>query len=210
MPDDTSGNKCHVLPSMMDGRGGRLALIYSIRNRALAGAFVSCASVMPAIAGMTLTSTDIEEGKPIPQAQMYPRCGGENVSPALAWGGIPHRAKSIALTMIDIDVKPAHWSHWVIVGLPPSSGFIPRGAKVLPEGAHALASNFGGTSYNGPCPPLGTHRYRFTIWALRVAEPGLSGDEKATDVEATLEKSALDRACITAFARSGKATERRK
>jgi phosphatidylethanolamine-binding protein (PEBP) family uncharacterized protein len=68
-------------------------------------------------AAMSLTSTDIRPGLAIPVAHIYTRCGGENISPNLAWSGAP-RGMSFVLTMIDVDVKPDEWSHWIVVGLP--------------------------------------------------------------------------------------------
>jgi Raf kinase inhibitor-like YbhB/YbcL family protein len=155
-------------------------------------------SAAPACA-MTLSSNDIADGKTIPSAQIYPRCGGENISPALAWSGAPKGTKSFALTMIDLDVKPSFWSHWVVVDLPADVTSLARGTKTLPGGAHAIASNFGDAAYDGPCPPpgSGTHHYRLTIWALPVETLTLEPDEKGTDIIATLDKMALDRGSIT-------------
>ena len=59
-----------------------------------------------ASAAMSLTSTDIRSGGIIPTPHIYPRCGGENISPALSWSGAPSGTKSFVLTMVDVDVKP--------------------------------------------------------------------------------------------------------
>jgi hypothetical protein len=147
---------------------------------------------------MTLTSADIKPGSEIPNAHIYPRCGGENISPGFAWSGVPAGTKSFVLTMIDTDVKPDKWSHWVVVDLPASVQSLRRGAKSLPGGAKAVVSNFGDASYAGPCPPKGTgmHHYEFTIWALPTAEISLADDEKATSLTELLSKRALDRASL--------------
>src|SRR5882672_1557096 len=92
----------------------------------------------PACAAMTLTSSDIKQGAPINTAHIYPRCGGHNLSPQLSWSGAPPSAKSLVLTMIDVDVKPAQWSHWMVVGLPVGATSLPQGAKTLPGNAKAL------------------------------------------------------------------------
>jgi len=151
-----------------------------------------------AAAAMSLTSADMKPGAAIPIAHIYPRCGGENVSPALSWSGAPAATKSFVLTMIDVDVKPDEWSHWVVVGLPASVMSLPRGATSLPAGAKAIVSNFGDAAYAGPCPPKGTgvHHYQFTVWALPTAEISLADDEKATALTALLSKTALDRASL--------------
>jgi hypothetical protein len=151
-----------------------------------------------ASAAMSLTSMDIKPGAPIPIAHIYSRCGGENISPALSWSGAPPTAKSFVLTMIDLDVKPDKWSHWVVSGLPATVNFLQRGAMSLPRGAKAIVSNFGDAAYAGPCPPKGTgvHHYEFTIWALPTAEISLADDEKATTLTEFLSKRALDRASL--------------
>jgi Raf kinase inhibitor-like YbhB/YbcL family protein len=154
----------------------------------------------PALAEMTLTSTDIAPGKPIPATHIYPRCGGRNISPELTWSGVPSAAKSLVLTMIDLDVKPAQWSHWILVDLPATATSLPRGAKSLPGNTKAVVSNFGDSHYAGPCPPRGTglHHYEFTVWALPTASVSFASDERATAVFAYLSQHALDRASLAA------------
>jgi len=153
----------------------------------------------PGFAAMSLTSTDITAGSPIPTIHIYPRCGGQNISPQLAWSGAPRTAKSLVLTMIDVDVKPSQWSHWIVVDLPANVTSLPQGAKTLPGSAKALVSNFGDAAYAGPCPPKGTgvHHYQFTIWALPTAAISLAPDEKATVVTDQLSRQALDHATLT-------------
>jgi Raf kinase inhibitor-like YbhB/YbcL family protein len=154
-----------------------------------------------AFAAMTLTSTDIVSGDPVPSAHIYPRCGGRNISPQLSWSGAPSATKSLVLTMIDLDVKPSQWSHWIVVDLPASVESISQGAESLPGHARAVVSNFGDSAYDGPCPPKGTgvHHYQFTIWALPTTTISIAADEKATNVTAFLSQRALDRASLTAL-----------
>jgi Raf kinase inhibitor-like YbhB/YbcL family protein len=149
-------------------------------------------------AAMTLTSTDFKDGGSIPVTHNYPRCGGQNISPELSWSGAPAGTKSLALTMIDLDVKPSLWSHWIVVNMPPGTTGLGRGAA-LPAGASGIASNFGDASYDGPCPPTGSgvHHYRLTIWALPQPTLTLPANAKATEVAATLEKLARDHASLT-------------
>jgi hypothetical protein len=147
----------------------------------------------PALAAMTLSSPDIAPGATIARPHIYPRCGGQNVSPQLAWSGAPAGTKSLVLTMIDLDAKPALWSHWIVVDLPPTVNGLPRGAKPLPSPARAVAGNFGDAAYDGPCPPRGSgiHRYKFTIWAMPSATSAIAADAKASAVAADLAKHAL-------------------
>ena len=164
----------------------------------------ACLSLMlmgsgPAFAAMTLTSTDLVAGDPIPSAHIYPRCGGRNISPQLSWSGAPSATKSFVLTMIDLDVKPSQWSHWIVVDIPPSALSLQRGTESLPGQAAAVVSNFGDAAYAGPCPPKGTgvHHYQFTIWAMPTATISLAPDEKSTAVTDFLAQRALDRASLT-------------
>ena len=161
------------------------------------------ALAMQPVSAMSIASGDFADGAMLPVVHNYPRCGGENVSPALSWKGIPKTAKSLVLTMIDIDVKPSLWSHWVVVDLPPDSTGIARGAKTLPGAAHAVTSNFGEAQYDGPCPPEGSglHRYRFTLWALSRETMSIAPNGTAGTIQSGLAQIAIDKATITGVVR---------
>ena len=169
-----------------------------MRHLALLAVLLLSALCEPAVA-MSLTSRDMTAGGTISLQQIYPRCGGENISPQLAWSGAPAGTKSFVLTMIDTSVKPSQWSHWIVVDLPRDATSLARGAKTLPGAAMALPSNFGDARYDGPCPPNGTgvHNYQLMIWALPVSTISFAPDTKATDLEAALARIALDRASLT-------------
>ena len=154
--------------------------------------------VAPAQA-MTIASNDFADGAAIPAPHIYPRCGGQNVSPDLHWSAVPKAAKSLALTMIDVSVKPSQWSHWIVVDLAPSEAGLSRGLTALPARAKAVVSNFGDAAYDGPCPPKGSgaHRYVFTIWSLPAATTAIAPDAKAADVSAMLMRDAIGHASIT-------------
>jgi Raf kinase inhibitor-like YbhB/YbcL family protein len=151
----------------------------------------------PAMA-MTLSSADLKPGATLSPAQVYPRCGGQNISPQLSWSGAPEGTKSFVLTMIDTSVKPAQWSHWVVVDIPASTTSLARGIRTLPGAAKQIPSNFGDPYYDGPCPPdgSGTHQYEITLWALPTATFAVAADMKATDLSEALRKVALDRASL--------------
>ena len=155
----------------------------------------------PAAAAMTLTSTDFRDGAALPAAHIYPRCGGQNVSPQLSWRGAPAGTDSFVLTVIDVSVKPKGWTHWIVVNLPATATSLARGAQSLPAPAQGVVSNFGDASYDGPCPPpgTGTHRYEFTIWAIpRGTAPAIRPDQPANEVSALLSTSAIEHATIAA------------
>lgn len=115
---------------------------------------------------ITITSTAFAEGGTIPK--MY-TCDSVNVSPPLAWKGIPDSAKSLALICDDPDALARTWVHWVIYGIPPDTNMLSEGVpkdSLLPNGAVQGMTDFKRTGYGGPCPPSGTHRYFFTLYAL--------------------------------------------
>ena len=147
---------------------------------------------------LTLSSPDFADGGTIDKEQVYTRCGGGNLSPALSWSGTPAGTKSLAITAIDLDVKPNAWSHWVVVGLAPNVTSLGKGTP-LPAGAKALMTDFGDEAYGGPCPPAGSgvHHYQFTVWALRTTTAQFPAHATAKDVTATLQKDALAKASIT-------------
>jgi Raf kinase inhibitor-like YbhB/YbcL family protein len=153
-------------------------------------------------AAMGLSSPDLAPGAAIAPAQIYPGCGGRNISPALAWTAPPAGAASLVLTVIDVDARPAFWSHWIVVGLPPAAGALPRGVQVLPAGAHAVAGNFGDAAWDGPCPPAGSgvHHYQFTIWAMPVGAVAIGADAPANQVLSMLQRTSIAHATLVGTA----------
>src|SRR5258708_3010864 len=108
-------------------------------------------------AAMQVSSTATGDRSKIWQAQVYSRCGGTNISPQLAWNGAPNETSSFIVTMIDQDVRPALWSHWIVTDLPPTTFGLERGAKVIPAGGRQIRTNFGDASFGGPCPTPAPH-----------------------------------------------------
>ena len=155
----------------------------------------------PAMSAMTLSSADLQPESAIPLAHIYPRCGGQNISPQLSWSGAPAQTQSFVLTMIDTSVQPAQWSHWVVVDIPATITSIARGAKSMPGAAIQVPSNFGDPYYDGPCPPdgSGNHLYEITVWALGTPKFSVPADMKATDLREALGKVALGHASLTGF-----------
>lgn len=170
-----------------------------MKSVAVGVASLFAALAAPVTAGMNLSSDDLQPGATISSAQIYPRCGGDNISPQLSWSGVPAGTKSLAITMIDSSVKPSQWSHWVVVDIPPNTVSLARATKALPGAARAIKTNFGDASYDGPCPPngSGTHQYQITIWALSTSTVSIPSDMKATDLTRSLAKVALDHASLT-------------
>ena len=113
---------------------------------------------------MKLMSDSFKENELIAKAYT---CDGEDVSPHIRWEEAPDDTKSFALTCIDPDAPGGSFIHWLICNIPKDINSIPE-AGPLPKGAKEIENDFGKTSYGGPCPPSGTHRYVFTLYALNV------------------------------------------
>lgn len=115
---------------------------------------------------LTLTSTAFAEGELIPRQYT---CDGKDISPPLAWSGAPEATKSFALIGDDPDAPMGTWVHWVLYNLPPATKELPEQMPVtdtLSGAARQGVSDFGSSGYGGPCPPSGTHRYFFKLYAL--------------------------------------------
>jgi len=124
-----------------------------------------------------ITSTAFEHGGRIPARYT---CDGEDISPPLRWEGIPRDAKSIALICDDPDAPMGTWVHWVIFNIPPQTQELPEkvpSEPTLDNGAIHGINDFRNYGYGGPCPPGGTHRYFFKVYALDTTlnlKPGAS------------------------------------
>lgn len=110
---------------------------------------------------LTITSPAFAAGGAIPARYT---CDGEDISPPLAIGTIPSGTKSLALIMDDPDAPMGTWVHWVVWNLPPQTREIQENR--LPAGASQGKNSWNRNSYGGPCPPSGTHRYFFKLYAL--------------------------------------------
>lgn len=152
----------------------------------------------PARAGIAIRSAAFEEGATIPGEFT---CDGADRSPPLEWSDAPGSARELALLVDDPDAPGGTFTHWVVVGLPPGIKALKPGVPAgdnLPAdsliGADGAApgktarqgkNDFGKVGYGGPCPPGGTHRYRFRLFALDASVPtGESAPTRADLVKA--------------------------
>ncbi len=122
-------------------------------------------------AALHLTSAAFSDGRTIPAKHT---CDGRNISPPLAWSPVPPGTKSFALIMDDPDATRGTWVHWVIYNIPPEITELAE--NVNPDEELDRGIRQGGNSsmrigYRGPCPPSGSHRYRFKLYALDTALP---------------------------------------
>jgi Raf kinase inhibitor-like YbhB/YbcL family protein len=116
-------------------------------------------------------------------------CDGDDISPPLQWEAVPEGTKSIALISDDPDAPVGTWVHWVLFNLPPDTRELAESIppdKTLPNGAKQGTTDFGRIGYGGPCPPSGTHRYFFKIYALDT-ELDLQADARKRDLLKAME-----------------------
>jgi len=135
---------------------------------------------------LTLSSSSFTHQGQIPSRFT---CEGDDVSPALAWSGVPAGTKSLALIVDDPDAPDPKaprmtWVHWVVYDLPPGTSGLPEAAAALPAGARDGLNDWKRTGYGGPCPPIGRHRYFHKLYAL----DAVLGDLR-TPTKAALERA---------------------
>ncbi|MBW2436199.1 MAG: YbhB/YbcL family Raf kinase inhibitor-like protein [Deltaproteobacteria bacterium] len=133
---------------------------------------------------LVITSSAFSEGQAIPS--LY-TCDGPDVSPDLAWSGVPETAASLALICDDPDAPMGTWVHWVLFNIPADTDRLPAEIPsdgILENSACHGKNDFGKLGYGGPCPPGGTHRYFFKLYALDTQLELDSGSTKAQLLEA--------------------------
>jgi hypothetical protein len=108
---------------------------------------------------MKLTSPEFENNKFMPKKFT---CDGEDINPALTIQGVPETTKSLTLIVDDPDAPMGTWVHWVVYDISPTMSRIDENSIPGKQGSN----DSNGENYGGPCPPSGTHRYFFKIYAL--------------------------------------------
>jgi hypothetical protein len=115
-----------------------------------------------------LTSTAFAAGEKIPRKYT---CDGDDISPPLQWTDAPPNTQSFALISDDPDAPVGTWVHWVLYNVPGTTTTLPEAVPKqdeLADGSRHGRSSWGRSAYGGPCPPGGTHRYFFKLYALDV------------------------------------------
>jgi len=112
-------------------------------------------------------------------------CDGEDVNPPLTIEGIPEGTKSLVLIVDDPDAPMGTWDHWIVWNIPPT-GKIEENTVPGVEGMN----DFRRHSYGGPCPPSGTHRYFFKVYALDT-KLTLNPNSRKKDVEKAMKDHVL-------------------
>jgi Raf kinase inhibitor-like YbhB/YbcL family protein len=152
----------------------------------------------------TLSSSAFGLGEPIPARYS---CEGEDLSPPLAWSGVPAEARSLALIVDDPDAPHDVFTHWVVFDLPAGARALPEGvakAERLDSGGVQGRNDFGSLGYRGPCPPRGApHHYRFTLYALNATVNLRPGASKQDLVEAIRDRILAKAELIGIYRRAG-------
>jgi Raf kinase inhibitor-like YbhB/YbcL family protein len=130
-------------------------------------------------ARIKITSSAFEERGNIPSKFT---CDGSDTSPPLQMTGVTSEAKSLVLIADDPDAPGGLFTHWLVWNIPPQTNSIAEGNA--PKGAHGT-NDFGKSGYKGPCPPPGTHRYSFKVFALD-RELDLRGGAKRGQLDAAM------------------------
>jgi Raf kinase inhibitor-like YbhB/YbcL family protein len=115
---------------------------------------------------MLLHSKSFQQNELIPSKYT---CDGINISPSLEWSGFPSETKSFALICDDPDAPSGTWVHWVLYNIPVPVTELPENFLLKNKSVKGILggmNDFGKLEYGGPCPPGGTHRYFFKIYAL--------------------------------------------
>ncbi len=130
-----------------------------------------------------ITSSAFAEGQEIPSKYT---CDGDDISPPLAWEGLPPGTKSLVLIVDDPDAPDPKapkmtWVHWVLYNLPASCTGLDVGVSpsALLPGTKQGRNDWKRTGYGGPCPPIGRHRYFHKLYALDVELPDLGAAPKS-------------------------------
>jgi hypothetical protein len=127
-----------------------------------------------------LTSEAFASGQSIPAKYS---CIGKNISPALSWNDPPTGTQSFALIVDDPDAPGGTWTHWVLFNIPAEMRELQedlpiKGKNIEPNAIFVGVNSWGDIGYGGPCPPSGTHRYFFRLYALDTTISLLPGATK--------------------------------
>jgi len=144
---------------------------------------------------LSVSSSAFENNKLIPAKYT---CDGDDVNPPLTIEGTPAETKSLVLIVDDPDAPSGTWDHWVVWNIPPTNR-IEENAVPGTEGLNTYRKH----SYGGPCPPWGTHRYFFKVYALDTLLD-LSPNSSKKDVEKAVQGHVLARGELIGLYRRSK------
>jgi Raf kinase inhibitor-like YbhB/YbcL family protein len=128
---------------------------------------------------LTIKSSSFQHNSPIPKKYS---CDGENTNPPLTIEGTPKESKSLALIVDDPDAPNGTFDHWVVWNIPPSTTKVAENSVPGMEGLNGARQK----GFMGPCPPSGTHRYFFKVYALDT-ELSLGAKSTKRDLEKAIQ-----------------------
>lgn len=148
---------------------------------------------------LTLSSSAFIDGGEMPVKYT---CQGDDISPPLAWRGVPDGTRSLVLIVEDPDAPDPEapvrtWVHWVVFNLPADTGSLPEDADSsgYPERCHLGLNDWKRANYGGPCPPIGRHRYFHKLYALDVVLDKLGTPTRA-ELKSAMEGHVLEEAQV--------------
>jgi len=146
---------------------------------------------------IAITSPAFADGAAIPEEFT---CRGSGEWPPLTWTGLPTGTASVALVVEDPGAPRGTFVHWVLFGLTPAQHELTAG--MVPDGAVQARNSSGGVGWTPPCPPSGTHRYRFTVYALDRPVDLPAGADSETAVRA-VQDAGIARGILTGTVTAG-------
>jgi len=135
---------------------------------------------------LRLTSSAFDHNGDIPAKYT---CQGDDINPPLKISSVPDGTTSLVLVVDDPDAPVGVWDHWIVWNIAAETASISENS--IPQGAVQGANSWGRNDYGGPCPPTGTHRYRFSLYAISDALALAPGSSKGA-VLSTLQGKILD------------------
>jgi Raf kinase inhibitor-like YbhB/YbcL family protein len=132
---------------------------------------------------LSVKSPAFENNKPIPVKYT---CDGANINPPLTIEGAPEETKTLVLIVDDPDAPAGTFNHWGVWNIPPTTRKIKENTVPGTEGISSYRKH----AYGGPCPPYGTHRYFFKVYALDT-QLDLKSNSTKRDVEKAMKGHVL-------------------
>jgi Raf kinase inhibitor-like YbhB/YbcL family protein len=142
------------------------------------------------MSGLTISTPAFGHNTTIPAKYT---CDGRDINPSLIIGSVPPGARSLALIVDDPDAPAGTWVHWVLWNMDPNTTEIREDS--VPKGAIQGINDFRKHNYGGPCPPSGTHRYFFKLYALD-ATLNIGPNSGKAELEKAMQGHILSRAEI--------------
>jgi len=148
----------------------------------------------------TNNNTNMQISSPAFQAQqnipVKYTCDGQNINPPLTFENVPSQAQGLVLIVDDPDAPAGTWTHWTLWNIDPEIAGLDENS--VPADAIQGKTSFGKPGWGGPCPPSGTHRYFFKLFALD-STIDLSADAQVGDLQKAMQGHVVDSTELMGF-----------